>query len=317
MLVTVLYRCEGYLERYFQSLARQTDQDFALIAIDNASPDKSASVCEQLATRYGIRVLVQKCGANLGVAEGNNVGLRLALSHNLEHIVLSNNDIDLPDDTIARIRSEVIDRRIPVWAPKALYGDSSTYWYAGGFMADLRGRSIHTSQAQAVALGELAPYSVTYAPTCFMYVHADVFRRVGIMDKNYFVYHDDTDFSKRLQRADIPIRYDPTLVYRHYVGSSSGGDLSPFFLTISTRNKFYYIRKHFHGPKYYAALLIGVAGKAIQLLMPSRAKPTWKGLRDARRLVGEHRDELRAGTCGGERELDSAAPGEAVYVNWN
>jgi GT2 family glycosyltransferase len=314
-LITVLYKCETHLERYVRTLGNQTDRDFVLIAVDNASPDRSAEVLEKLSAKYCVPLLLQRVGSNVGIAEGNNVGIRLALQHEFQHIVLSNNDIDLPVDSIERIHKEVIARRTLAWTPKALTGDTDKIWYAGGSFSDIRGRCLHTSASDALAKGEDHSYPVTYAPTCFMYVNADVFRRIGVMDRNYFVYKDDADFCKRMEVAGIPLIYDPTLVFRHYVGSSSGGDLSPFYLRISTRNKFYFIHKHFSGLFFFAATAIGLAGKVGQLLMPDRREHTWLGLKDAFKMMTSNRAERDAG-IEGERNLSGPVPGSTSYVCW-
>ena len=114
-----------------------------------------------------------------------------------------------------------------------------------------------------------------------MYVHMPVFDQVGPMDAAYFVYYDDTDFCKRMMDAGICLVYDPTVSFRHYVGGSSGGDLSPFFLRISTRNKFLYIRKHYRQPGRAAVAGIALASKLVQLLSRRRRAPTLDGLREA------------------------------------
>jgi GT2 family glycosyltransferase len=81
--------------------------------------------------------------------------------------------------------------------------------------------------------------------------------------------------------AGITLVYDPSVSFKHYVGGSSGGDLSPFFLKISTRNKFLYIRKHYLAPMRWLVALIALSSKIVQLASKRRRGPTWEGLRDA------------------------------------
>jgi GT2 family glycosyltransferase len=119
-----------------------------------------------------------------------------------------------------------------------------------------------------------------------MYLHTSVFDEVGLMDPRYFVYYDDTDFCRRLQIAGIELVYDPTVAFRHYVGGSSGGELSDFFLRINTRNKFIYIRKHYTGLARWIATTFAIGSKLAQLASNRRRKATWLGLRDAYHLRG-------------------------------
>jgi hypothetical protein len=101
------------------------------------------------------------------------------------------------------------------------------------------------------------------------------------MDPQYFVYYDDTDFCRRMNDGDVELVYDPTVSFKHYVGGSSGGDLSPFFLRISTRNKFIYIRKHYGLPMRWVVNMLALTSKLLQLCNKRRRGPTWQGLRDA------------------------------------
>jgi GT2 family glycosyltransferase len=217
--------------------------------------------------------------ANLGIAVGNNQGIERARALGMEHLVLTNNDIGCEPDLVAQIRAHAVGQALQAWTCLAYYGDTRERWFGGGRLSYWLARGIHYSQVESERV--TAPVAVTYAPTCLMYVHSSVFDRVGLMDPEYFVYYDDTDFCRRLLDAGIQIIYDPTVSFKHYVGGSSGGDLSPFFLRISTRNKFIYIRKHYTKPMCWLVALIALVSKLVQLGDKRRRGPTWKGLGEA------------------------------------
>jgi GT2 family glycosyltransferase len=278
-LVTVLYDCERYLTKFFECMALQTDRDFCVIVVDNASRDASLTRARELSAALGVTCEFITNPANVGIAVGNNQGIERACELGLQHVVLINNDIGCDPDLISQIRDRAIARGHRAWTCLAWYGDSETRWYGGGHLSFWRARGMHLDDAHSADI--LDPVPVSYAPTCLMYVHTSVFDDVGLMDPQYFVYYDDTDFCRRLLDAGIQIVYDPTVAFRHYVGGSSGGDLSDFFLQISTRNKFIYIRKFYRQPTRTAVMTVAVGSKLAQMLSKQRRRPTWLGLQEA------------------------------------
>lgn len=276
--VTVLFNSEKYLPLFFKCLASQSDKNFEVVIIDNASSDFSLELVRRLVRQYDIAAVIIANELNLGIAAANNQGIESARGRGLEDIVLINNDIAFESTLVDDIRRKAVAARIPVWTCQALTGDSEQRWYGGGKLCYWRARGVHYDEKSSSRIS--SPTTVTYAPTCLMYVNASVFEAVGLMDERYFVYYDDTDFCKRLNIAGIAITYDPNTIFRHYVGGSSGGDMSQFFIRISTRNKFYYIFKNYRFPIKIAVALIALASKICQLASGSRRKSTLEGLFD-------------------------------------
>lgn len=280
-LITVLFNCEKHLPLFFECMGRQTDRDFVVIVIDNASRDASLALARSLAQMHGVSCEFIANDKNLGIAVGNNQGVDHACELGLEHLVLINNDISCDDDLIAKIRERAIDARLSAWTCLSYRGDTKEHWFGGGRLSWWLARGIHYDQSISERI--TSSTRITYAPTCLMYLHISVFDRVGQMDAKYFVYYDDTDFCKRMMDAGVELTYDPAVSFRHYVGGSSGGEFSPFFLRINTRNKFFYINKHYRAPMRWLVKGIAVASKLIQMTDKRRRAPTWEGLREALR----------------------------------
>lgn len=278
-LVTVLFNCEKHLPLFFECMGRQTERDFVLIIVDNASRDASLERARELARLHGVDCEFIANDENLGIAVGNNQGVERARELGLQQLVLINNDISCGDDLIANIRERAIDAGLPAWTCLSYRGDTQERWFGGGRLSWWLARGIHYDQAASERI--TAPTHITYAPTCLMYLHMAVFDRVGPMDARYFVYYDDTDFCKRMMDAGITLTYDPTVSFHHYVGGSSGGEFSPFFLRINTRNKFFYIDKHYRVPMRWLVKCLALASKLVQMADKRRRAPTWEGLREA------------------------------------
>jgi len=85
---------------------------------------------------------------------------------------------------------------------------------------------------------------VTYTPTCCVLIRAELFAKIGLMDADYFVYVDDTDFMYRAMKAGASLFYLPGATLLHKVGRLTGGGESPFGLRYTARNRAYFMLKH-------------------------------------------------------------------------
>lgn len=245
-IVTVTYNSEPYLEQFFSSLLAQDYTKFNTYVIDNLSKDNTVFL---LHSKYciGDNFTVVANDNNLGVAAGNNQGILMALSEGCEWILLLNNDTTFPSNFLSQLvaSSDQLGWRVVV--PKIYFDNPSGHiWYGGGGFNPRRGYTGYHTGIGEPDYGQFDVEStVDYSPTCAMLIHRSVFIDVGLMDESYFVYFDDTDFCWRLKQLSIPIGYTPSTSLVHKVGGSTGGSQSPFTIRMTSRNRLYYLRKHF------------------------------------------------------------------------
>lgn len=281
-IVTVLYGSEDVVDDFFASLARQDDVRFKVYVIDNSATPATLDRCRALAARYGIDAEFVFNGNNAGVARGNNQGIALALRDRCRWVLLANNDTEFAAGVLRALRAP-LEQGESVATPKMLYaGAEPLIWYAGGRIDSWTMRTPHIGMRQSDRGQFDEPGYTGYAPTCFLLVDAALFERVGMMDEQYFVYYDDTDFMWRLQVAGIRVRYAPDAVVQHKVSTSTGGGESPFTVYYSNRNRIYFVRKNFTGLRKLVALAYAVLTRlpnAARLPSPIAAK-LWQGVRD-------------------------------------
>lgn len=247
-IVTVLYNSESVLEDFFRTLNEQTYKNFILYLVDNASKDASVQKGYEYAKQvdFECRWLLQK--RNLGVAEGNNIGIKAALTDECDYVLLSNNDIVLQFDTIEKLLIGINFMNVSMAVPKIYYWDNpKKIWMAGGGFHWLQFSTYHREE-NVEDKGQCDERMlVDYAPTCFMLIDASAFARVGFMDKRYFVYYDDTDFIWRAIRLGTEqLAYIPESVLWHKVSSCTGGALSDFSLYYSHRNHILFAMRYCH-----------------------------------------------------------------------
>jgi len=253
-LVTVLYKSDDVLADFFKSIARQTFKDYILYLVDNSVNEDSDKIIAQCLAEN----LITACQhirntENVGVAEGNNIGIRQALADGCSHILLLNNDIEIEQDSaFSKMLALSEDNGESIVVPKIFYYASRKIWMAGGHMNKWRALGIHYGFNKADDPKYNSPQYITYAPTCFMLIQSIVFDKAGLMDEKYFAYYDDTDFVYRAVQSGFRLYYEPAVEILHKVSSSTGTD-STFYIYYSNRNKLYFIRKNFTGfLKYFA-----------------------------------------------------------------
>lgn len=261
-IVTVTYGSGAVLDGFLASLDRQTWTSFLVFAIDNASSDNTVA---RLRLWPDGRLRLLENTVNRGVAAANNQGIRAALEEGCEYVLLLNNDTEFGPDLIANlvVHLRAVGGRIAI--PKMFFFDRpNTIWCAGGVFQRWQAMGVrHYGEGCVDSDRFNLSRAVTYAPTCCMLIHRSVFDDLGFMDEKYFVYYDDTDFCLRAGQRGVPIWFCPQAKLWHKVSSLTGA-LSPFMLRYCTRNKIYFIRKHYRAPARMGWLLVYRARMAVR-----------------------------------------------------
>lgn len=253
-IVTVLYNSETVLEEFFQTLSIQSYKNFILYVVDNQSPDSSLELSKNLASKYQFETVIIENDKNYGVAKGNNIGIKRAVADDCDLILLSNNDIALKEDTIDKLVSGLDRYDADMVVPKIYIYGTNQLWAVGGGFIKKSGLTLHNGQGK-VDEGQFdTNRQVDYAPTCFMLIKKEVFDNVGLMDENYFVYYDDTDFVYRaLNRHNKTLWYIFDSVISHNE-STSTGKMSDFSVRFLWRNLVYFALKNYN--PFYAVYVI-------------------------------------------------------------
>lgn len=238
-IVIVNYNGAKYQNEALKSLYASTFKDFVVVVVDSASTDNSIELLEK---EYP-QIVILRQNENVGVAKGNNIGIEYCLSINTEYVLLMNNDIEMDNRMLSTLVSKANENTITV--PKIFYySPNNMVWYGGGYFDWKKGKAPH------VGIGEITEEKyneekyVEYSPTTCMLIHNSVFKRIGLIDEEYFMYYDDTDWCVRLLDAGIKILYVPSAVMWHKVSSASGGGASRVKLYYMHRNQLYFLDKH-------------------------------------------------------------------------
>lgn len=256
-LVTVLFNSDQVLNGFFKSLSLQDYKNYHLYLVDNSPSALTKKLIQELTDQYSILNYTHiEVSSNCGVAKGNNIGIELSLSEGHSSILLLNNDIEFHQKNILSELVKMSSKSgYEIIVPKILFFDTRRIWMAGGVFFWYKAATKHIGENQSNSSRFDHERKCNYAPTCFMIIHRSVFEKVGLMDENYFVYYDDTDFIYRAIDAGFHVNYLPQFEVLHKVSSSTGGGDSPFTIYYLTRNRFYFARKHLNIFKRYTAFI--------------------------------------------------------------
>ena len=250
-LVTITFNSSDVLKSFLECVWKQTHTKIILYIVDNASTDDTLNI---LMKEKDIRLRIIQNKKNLGVAKANNQGISKALEDGCDQVLIINNDVEFEIALIERLLHVQKEKNCSLVIPKMMYFDNPDYiWYAGSWFNKSKGYlPLHRGQKQLDEGQFDETVEVEYAPACCLLAKKEVFEKVGLMNEDYFVYFDDTDFSYRVMKdGSFKMYYYPFVKFYHKVGSLTKsfnkvqervyrGD---FFLKQNIRNHIFYLKQ--------------------------------------------------------------------------
>jgi GT2 family glycosyltransferase len=289
--------------------------EFEVIVPDNGSTDGSI---EFIRKNYP-QVRMIENGKNLRFAKANNVGIRASQG---EYVLILNPDTIIHEGTLDKIVPFADQHpEAGAFGCRVLYADGSYQDCIRPFP------SIRSEWIAALHLGALAHLSDWFQPGeyvdwkgetertvgwmagCFILFRADLLKRLGGFDEQFFYYHEDMDLCRRVWEAGHTILYTPSVSITHLGGQSTSKRFPPIAFALDgqiTRYLYYY--KHY-GPRgarqarrvsLVSLLLRRIGHGILQAVMPTENRKarlehlqilfTWNLRVDPVRLV-EHGEE--------------------------
>ena len=224
-----------------------------IMMIDNASSDGSI---EYLKTKFsGVEFVAND--RNLGFAEGNNVGIRIALAREDDYVLLLNNDT-IVDTELVQCLVDVAekDKRIGFVGPKVYFydynGRKDIISFAGGLIDFNKGKVVHVGEKEIDMGQQNLVKDYDYVEGSCLLVRVDTLKRIGLLDPAYFLYWEEIDLCVRGMAAGYRSVYAPAGMIWHKIGASSKGYGNTYYMT---RNRFWFMQTYASKEKYCSFLL--------------------------------------------------------------
>jgi GT2 family glycosyltransferase len=229
-----------------------------VVVVDNGSTDDSV---ETIRARFPQVTLIQN-GANLGFAEGNNVGLRYALERAADYVLLLNNDTIVDPGFLTELVAVAEARpEIGVASPLIFYYDATDeIWTAGAAINWANGATRRLRAGETARQGEPA-FGVDFVSGCALLVKREVVEKTGLLDPDYYLYYEETDWCVRVHKQGYRIVCVPQAKIWHKVSRSLGAS-SPLTSYYMTRNALLLLRKHLTGSRRLLSLGRNLTGTA-------------------------------------------------------
>lgn len=228
-IVIVNYNVRDFLRHALISIQKALEGiDGEVIVVDNASDDRSVAMVRQ----HFPKVHLIANSGNLGFAKANNIALAKARG---KYILLINPDTVVQEDTL-RVMLKFFEENDEVGLAgcKILNPDGSfqlacrrsfpTPWVAFTKISGLSGlfpKMRLFGKYNLTYLSEDETYEIDAISGSFMMLRREVYKRVGGLDEDFFMYGEDLDWCFRIQKTGWKIYYVHLTKIIHYKGEST------------------------------------------------------------------------------------------------
>jgi GT2 family glycosyltransferase len=224
------------------SLVAQGLSPADVVFVDNGSSDGSGDLVRR---RFpGLASIENR--ANLGFGEASNQGARAALERGADAVFFVNNDVVLPDGTLARlVRALEESRELGIVGPRVLYkSDPERIWCAGGMLTWRQNLSTLLGHKELDAPRWRENRPVDYVAGCALLARRAVFDKVGFFDAQFFAYMEDVDFCLRAKEAGFGVASIGEARALHSTSSATGGGYNPRRKYMMGVNSIWFLKRH-------------------------------------------------------------------------
>ena len=279
-LLACLKSCEGI--RYI---------NYEIIIIENGSREAlDLHEVKNLSTH--VRTIL-KSPVNLGYPRAANLGLKNALAHGADYVLLLNDDSEVAPDflgVLVKVGEDMPD--VGALGPKIYYfAEPQKVWSAGGwFNRQTYAVTVPASEWLAQR-GESVPVEFDYLTGCCLLVKKKVIETIGLFDERFYLYWEDTDWILRMTEVGYKLVLVPWAHIWHKISVSVGGPDSPMKAYHKTRSHLFFAQ--LHAPHALLVLQWGIMRDIAWLLVKSRQPDR---LRKARAYAAAIKDFYRRST---------------------
>ncbi len=223
-----------YLKLSLPSLERQTYSALRIYVVDNKSTDDSIAYMKQ----YWPDVTVIEADKNLGFAEGNNIGIELALSDGADYVMLLNNDTEVKANMVKQL-VDFMEKypKVGIAQPKLLLLDYRDTIDSCGSWLTKTGFLIHygCEEKDAPKYNKVQPMFTIKGAAMIM--RRALVEEVGMLDPDFFAYFEETDLCWRAWLLGWKVYYAPVTTVYHKIGGSTKKIGSPIINYHSFKNR--------------------------------------------------------------------------------
>ncbi len=192
------------LKRFLYTIVETNYPNHKIVLVDNASTDESVSFVK----KNFPNIILLENKTNFGWARGNNVGIKYALDQGADYIVLLNNDIEVYAPWLS-------------CAVKVAESNPRIGMVGFNVIGELKKEPEADFKKAKVNWTELMVEPAKFIAGCALFVRAELFRDIGLVDEVFFAFGEDQDLENRAVKGGYQmVRIN--LPMWHYGGGSWG-----------------------------------------------------------------------------------------------
>jgi len=191
-VVIINYHSQAVVNNCLSHLKSLQRGDLEYLVVDNSEhPDT-----DLIKSKHG-DVFIHRTAANLGFAGGCNIGLRHAMQKKNRYVLLLNPDTRFEHDFITPLLAALETVPGAGMVGPLIFEDTETrrLWQGVGRLNWCLGGPIRRFKKTSSDCS--APMDVPFLSGCALLLRLDAVKSVGLMDDRYFLYFEDTDYSRR------------------------------------------------------------------------------------------------------------------------
>lgn len=176
--------------------------NYQMIVVDNYSTNDSYKKLYEYKKNSSFDFVLMQSTKNGGYAYGNNIGIKYAIQHDAEYVLIINNDIIFTDARTIDVLIDVMrkNRHIGAVSPRLIsldgQDDYPIYWNRPSFFDLSIGYYFFVKGKKKQLLNANHPL---YAPrgSCMLLKSIDL-EQIGCLDENTFLYYEEPILAERL-----------------------------------------------------------------------------------------------------------------------
>ncbi len=228
--ITINYNSSSYTIKLLKSIIKNTTLDFEVIIVDNNSKKTDFQTLKKFCDGYnGFRLIENEI--NSGFASGNMLGVHYA---NSDYYFFINNDTELLNDC-SKIMKNYLDEHQDISLCTAKVNDedgnfSSSYKLFPSLTKELLGNSVARKFSKnnfpSNKIKLYKPTLVEVVSGSCMFFRAKTFNEIEGFDKEFFLYCEEEDISKRVWEHGKKVIFLPEAEIFHASGGSTQKSLA-------------------------------------------------------------------------------------------
>lgn len=205
----------------FNSIEEAETQLPRILIVDNASNDGSIDRLEKEIAGKAIFLRNQKNG---GFSYGINKGLKFLLENpelQADSVLILNNDTVVAKNFLSALQAEANRHGECMLTGKAFeFERPEVLHMCGGEINFLKCTYDRYGAGETDSQKYSTVYQVGMISCYFMFAHLSIFRKVGLLNEDYFIGTEETEFNHHCNNLHIPKYYVPESVIWHKVGGT-------------------------------------------------------------------------------------------------